>query len=350
VPRVTLAPGYSISRLITGCWQLAEGHGGHRCSESEILRRMATGVGAGFTTFDCADIYTGVEQLLGRFIARPGLRAQVQVHTKYVPDRAALPELRARDVERAIDRSLRRLGVERLDLVQFHWWDYTVPRYLDVLHALGRLRDAGKIRHLGLTNFDTSVMAELLATDVPLVSIQLQYSLLDRRPERFMAAACQREGISMLPYGVLAGGLLSERFLSGERPDATNRSQVKYALVADEAGGWSSVQGLLACLGAVAARHGVDIATVAAAWVLARPGVAAVILGFSHRERFREQLAIPRLQMTRRDRVEIDTALAALQVPEGDVYGLERVPDGPHARIMKTDLNAASRGPGEASE
>jgi aryl-alcohol dehydrogenase-like predicted oxidoreductase len=92
-------------------------------------------VEAGITTFDCADIYTGVEELIGAFLAdyRPGTggRPEVQVHTKYVPDLRSLGSLRKADVEGAIDRSLRRLRVDRLDLVQFHWWDYSVPGWIE---------------------------------------------------------------------------------------------------------------------------------------------------------------------------------------------------------------------------
>ncbi|NND45209.1 MAG: aldo/keto reductase [Xanthomonadales bacterium] len=344
VSRVTLAPGYSISRLVTGCWQLAEGHGGNRQSAEEILRRFVAGVEAGFTTFDCADIYTGVEALLGRLLRQAGMRDRVQVHTKFVPDRAALPSLTPKDVRRGVERSLRRLGVERLDLVQFHWWDYLIPGYLEAFDALGRLREQGMIRHLGLTNFDTDHLSELMDTGVPLVSIQLQYSLLDRRPERAMSQACQAHGIAMLPYGVLAGGILGERFLGAPAPGRENRSLVKYGLVASESGGWKAVQKLLQCLDGIARLHGVDLASVAAAWVLARPGVAAIIVGAGRVERFADHRRMLRLRLLPRDLQEIDSVLTQLRNPPGDVFELERDEAGPHAKIMKTDLNARSTG------
>ena len=114
-------------------------------------------VDAGITTFDCADIYTGVEALIGEWLKRRGARGAavpVQVHTKYVPDLDRLPTHSRADVVRGVDRSLARLGVERLDLVQLHWWDYDVPGYVDAAAWLDELRRAGKIRHVGLTNFD----------------------------------------------------------------------------------------------------------------------------------------------------------------------------------------------------
>ena len=139
IPRSELRPGYSISRLIEGGWQLAGGHG--NVDKARALDDMARFVDAGLTTFDCADIYTGVEALIGEFIAgRRRLYGEsatdIQVHTKYVPDLASLPTLTRDGVERAINRSLTRLGVERLDLVQFHWWDYDEPRYVDTAQWL----------------------------------------------------------------------------------------------------------------------------------------------------------------------------------------------------------------------
>jgi aryl-alcohol dehydrogenase-like predicted oxidoreductase len=190
VPRVELLPGYSISRIVKGGWQLAGGHGA--VAREQALLDMQQFVEAGITTFDCADIYTGVEELIGAFLARlrerhgAGAVERVQVQTKYVPDRAALAALTARDVTQAVDRSLRRLGVERLDLVQFHWWDYAVPGCVEAATQLDALRRAGKIRAIGVTNFDVPHLRALLDAGVPIVSHQLQYSAVDRRPEHGM--------------------------------------------------------------------------------------------------------------------------------------------------------------------
>src|ERR1700722_7199094 len=107
---------------------------------------MAAFVEAGITTFDCADIYTGVERLIGSFRrAYPTHAKQVQIHTKFVPDLAYLRSLDGAGIAATIDRSLTRLGQERLDLVQFHWWDFAIPRYVETALELDRLRRAGKI-------------------------------------------------------------------------------------------------------------------------------------------------------------------------------------------------------------
>ena len=110
-----------MSRLIKGGWHLAGGHGA--IDSDQARADMAQFVEAGITTFDCADIYTGVEALIGSFLrAYPSLAKQVQVHTKFVPDLAVLKTADRPYVESIIDRSLTRLGTECLDLVQLHWW------------------------------------------------------------------------------------------------------------------------------------------------------------------------------------------------------------------------------------
>ena len=178
---------------------------------------------AGITTFDCADIYTGVEDMIGEFRQRYRmLRGEaaldgIRVHTKFVPDLDMLPRITRSYVEGVIDRSLQRLKMERLDLVQFHWWDYAVPGYLDAAGHLADLRRAGKIDRIGATNFDTAHMLGLVDSGVPLVSMQVQYSLLDARPARQMVAAATKHGVSLLCYGTVAGGFLSDRWLGAAR-------------------------------------------------------------------------------------------------------------------------------------
>src|SRR5207237_7992055 len=126
---------------------------------------------------------SGVVSLIGSLRrAYPSLASQFQVHTKFVPDLSELKTLDRRCVEAIIDRSLRRLDMECLDLVQFHWWDFALPRYVETALELDRLQRAGKIARLGVTNFDTLHLDELLAAGVPVVAHQLQYSLVDDRP------------------------------------------------------------------------------------------------------------------------------------------------------------------------
>jgi aryl-alcohol dehydrogenase-like predicted oxidoreductase len=345
VPRTELAPGYAISRLIKGGWQLAGGHG--TIDRDAAIGDMARFVEAGITTFDCADIYTGVEELIGEFRRRyqehHGAAAAnaVQVHTKFVPDLGALATFSRADAVAGIDRSLTRLGVDRLDLVQFHWWDYDVPRYVEVASWLNELRLAGKIRHLGVTNFDVPRLREILAAGIPIASIQLQYSVLDRRPLHGMEEFCRERGIQMLCYGALAGGFLSRRYLGAAPPvePLENRSLTKYRLIVEEFGGWELFQELLGVMDAIALEHGVGIGTVALRWVLDQPGVAAAIFGARHSGHLADTCAASWLRLDGNDRAAITAVQARSRGPLGDTYDLERVKGGRHATIMKYNLN-----------
>ncbi|WP_227268809.1 aldo/keto reductase [Roseobacter weihaiensis] len=343
-----LAPGYRISRVIKGGWQLAGGHGA--IDRSTSIADMFSFCDAGITTFDCADIYTGVEDMIGAFRAdfrnRRGAEAlsELKVHTKYVPNLDVLDNLTKRDVETAIDTSLTRLKTDRLDLVQFHWWHYETGDFLQVASWLTELKAAGKIRNIGGTNFDTARSLAMVDAGVPLVSLQVQYSLLDNRPSKKMVAAFAKAGIQLICYGSVAGGLLSDRWLG--QPEIQepheNRSLTKYKLMVDEFGGWDLFQSLLTTLRCIADRHDTDIATVASRAVLDRPGVAAVIVGARNRAHLSQNAQIAELALTRTDREEIAAVLAQANSIPGDVYTLERDRDGSHGSIMKYNLNKES--------
>ncbi|MBT8079055.1 MAG: aldo/keto reductase [Gammaproteobacteria bacterium] len=339
VEHTELAPGYSISRIINGCWQLTPDHGGGPATESETHRIFAELVDHGFTTFDCADIYVGVEESLGRFRKNLAAPDSVQIHSKYAPDRDTLHELTAPKIKDAVNRSLSRLGVERLDLLQFHWWRYELPGHMEMLETLMDLRDAGKIRLLGVTNYDTAHLAELLQRAPDLASIQCQYSLLDRRPQRHMAKLCEENDVHILPYGVLAGGFLSEKYLDVPAPDVTNRSLTKYRLIIDEAGSWATFQHLLRTLAGIGERHGVPASAIAARWTLDQPAVAAIMLGVGTKSRAAQNRAISGIRLTQQDRDDIKAALSRMSIPPGDVYELERDFSGPHTRIIKMNLH-----------
>ncbi|MCY0096704.1 aldo/keto reductase [Hoeflea ulvae] len=340
-----LAPDHRISRVIKGGWQLAGGHG--EIDRQSVIEDMIAFADAGITTFDCADIYTGVEALIGAFRKEYGnLRgaealSRIKVHTKFVPDLGKLSSISRADVAEGIETSLSRLGMEQLNLVQFHWWDYEIDRQVEVATWLAELRDEGKIANIGGTNFDTEQMLRIVEAGVPLVSMQVQYSLIDDRPSRKMVQAAKAHGINLLCYGSVGGGLFSERSLGAPEPQAPfeNRSVTKYKLIVDEFGGWALFQDLLKALSAVAQRHGSDIASIASRMVLERPGVAAVIVGARNRNHLARNLAIPDIALTAEDFAEINEVLARANSVPGDVYTLERDRSGKHGSVMKYNLN-----------
>lgn len=343
IERILLAPGHMISRLIRGGWQLAGDHG--PVDHAGLNAGFLAGFDAGITTLDCADIYTGVEAMIGGFrqhlLAARGAEAlaRLKVHTKFVPDLDKLASLTFADVEAIIDRSRARLGMDRLDLVQFHWWDYGIGDPLAALGHLRALQADGRIAHLAGTNFDAAHLAGFAAAGLPLASIQVQYSLLDRRPAGSYTATAAASGTGLICYGTLAGGFLADHWLG--RPDPaeqlTNRSLIKYRLIIEECGGWEAFQALLASVQAIARRHDVPLSAVAARWVLDQPGVAAIIIGARDAGHLPATLAIADVRLSAADHAAIAAALPPS--PPGDVYALERDRTGRHGRIMKYGLN-----------
>jgi aryl-alcohol dehydrogenase-like predicted oxidoreductase len=346
VETADLRPGHRISRVIRGGWQLAGDHG--PVDPARAIADMEAFVDAGITTFDCADIYRGVEEMIGTFIAdlrrRRGAEAadRVVVHTKLVPDLARLNDIRPDEIEAIVDRSLARLKIEQLPLVQFFWWDMTRGDPVAALDVLKDCQRKGKIRNLGTTNWDAAPMDRFIDAGFDVVSAQVQYSLLDRRPAGRLAEWAARRGVQFLCYGTLAGGFLTDAWLG--RPDPgfafENRSLVKYRLIIDEFGNWDLFQTLLATLRGIADRHGVSIGAIATRWVLDQPQVAAAIVGARYAHHLPETLSVFRVTLDDADRAAIAAVLARSRGPSGPVYGLESDRTGRHGRIMKYNLNS----------
>jgi aryl-alcohol dehydrogenase-like predicted oxidoreductase len=330
VETVDLGAGVRVSRIAKGNWQLAERHGG-AVERERAIADMRAFVDAGITLFDCADHYVGVEELIGEFRRRhPEQSRKLRVSTKLVPDQ----------------ESLARLGQERLDLVQFHWWDYRVPGWVQALHWMKDMQAAGKIALIGTTNFDTPRLREIVESGVPVATNQLQYSLVDGRPERGMTELCAAHGIQLLCYGVLAGGFIGARWLGAPEPREpyANRSLVKYRLIIEDAGGWARFQELLAALQKIAGRHGVSLSSVATRWLLDRPGAAVALLGARDASHLAEALEVFRLRLDDAEREALSAFARAAPGPRGDCYELERVEDGVHSRIMWKNQNTHGAG------
>jgi aryl-alcohol dehydrogenase-like predicted oxidoreductase len=264
-------------------WQVAGGHGyiDHELAITDMLRYHD----AGFTTWDLADIYGPAEDFIGQFRRRllklKGKKEleRVQSLTKWVPQPGKVTRS---FVNENIDRSLRRMSVSSLDLLQFHWWDYNNPYYMDALRYLSDLRDEGLIRHIGLTNFDTERIQVMIDSGLRIVSNQVQYSIIDRRPEVKMIPFCLEHNTSLLAYGSICGGLISERYLRAVEPstvELNTASLRKYKQMIDAWGGWDLFQKLLLTLKSIAQKYDVSIANVATNYILSKAAVAGVIIG-----------------------------------------------------------------------
>jgi aryl-alcohol dehydrogenase-like predicted oxidoreductase/enamine deaminase RidA (YjgF/YER057c/UK114 family) len=319
IERRELAPGLSVSRAITGLWQIAdmERHG-RTVDLDRTADAMTAYVNAGLTTFDMADHYGSAELVAGRY--RSMHAGDTQMLTKWVPKPGRVPK---GDTRAAVERALSRLGADTLDLLQFHAWNYADPSWLETIFDLQELRREGLIRHLGLTNVDAPHLHMLLESGVEIVSNQVSFSLLDQRAARALAPLCTKYGVHLLAYGTVAGGWLSERWLGKPEPDWERTgtwSQMKYGRFIRAAGGWDRYQDVLRAAAAVAARHETSIATVASRFILEQPAVAAVIIGarLGEREHISDTTKLFSFALSAADRAELRAAMDSLVPIAGD--------------------------------
>jgi len=321
VERTSLAPDLSVSRVLTGLWQIADMERDGRALDPDAaaaaLRPYAD---AGLTSFDMADHYGSAEIVAGRLRDSIGDSSRVQLFTKWVPKPGPLT---LADTRAAVERSLHRLGARRIDLLQFHAWSYADPGWIDGLLHLETLKSEGLIGHIGLTNVDAAHLNVVLASGIPVISDQVSFSLIDRRAAGALSDVCRARGVRLLAYGTLAGGWLSERWLGRPEPDWEREgtwSQMKYGRFLRVAGGWDALQRVLRAADAVAHRHGVSIANVASRWVLEQPAVAGVIIGArpGQSEHVADNLRVFSFALTVGDREELDAALATLSPIPGD--------------------------------
>ena len=340
--RFTLTPDYSIPRVINGGWQLSAGHALEKPLDmTDAAAAFNRLIDLGFDTFDCADIYTGVEDFFGSIIRErrmAGLRLP-QIHTKFVPDLNDLANVNAAYVENIITRSLKRLGVERLDAVQFHWWNYEVPGMVDVAGELVRLQEKGLIRLISTTNFNAVQLKKLLDAGIPVATNQCQYSVLDRRPAMRLEKLCRDTGVKLICYGTVAGGFMSEKWLGAPKPaHFENRSLVKYALVIEDSLRWEGFQGLLALMKRIGDPLGLSIANVSTLWTLAQPEVAAAVIGTRNSRHVESNAKLIGRTLPEEVLAEINRYISDFPTVDGDCFDLERLDGSKHRAIMRMNL------------
>ena len=281
--KIKLADDLEICRVLNGMWQVSGAHG--YIDPQNAIDEMVKYHNSGFTTWDLADIYGPAESFIGKFRAKlENLNGTEELEnsqalTKFVPNPGPMSKS---IVEYYIDQSLQKMNTAQLDLIQFHWWDYNDPSYIDALVHLSDLRDKGKIKHVGLTNFDTERLQIITEQGIRIVSNQVQYSILDNRPEKLLTPFCQKNGIQILSYGTLLGGFLSEKYLGIPEPlkgSLDTASLRKYYNMIVRWGGWELFQELLQTLSQISQKHQCSIANVATSYILQKPAVVGVIIG-----------------------------------------------------------------------
>lgn len=356
VEQTAFRPDFSLPKIVKGGWQIADDHSDMKVSLEQAAETMMAFAEAGITAFDCGDIYLGVEEKIGYFLDqyrnKYGREAasRIKITTKFVPAFLELDKLRnldAKHCEFIIDRSLKRLRQERLDMVQMHWWDYDTPGNTEMALQMKRLQDKGKIHKLGGTNYDVPHMQAMTDAGVELVAHQVQYSLLDRRPANGMVAWCERNNCKLMCYGVLGGSLISERWLGipdPGRPAFENVSMDKYYRIINDFGGWALFQELLAALKQIATKHQVSIANVATRYVLERPQVGAVIIGARTADRIAENLRVFDFRLDADDYQLINGVLNRSTGPNGDCYGIDRDERRDELEEVKTEYFVVENG------
>lgn len=308
--------------MITGLWQVADlERDGRELDRGEAAQSLMDYADAGYNTFDMADHYGSAELISGeakrRLLARDGTTA-ARFLTKWCPEpHETTPEA----VRAGIGARTDRLGVDRIDLLQLHWWTFEHPGYLEVMDELMRLKQDGVIGHIGLTNVDSDHLHLLLKDGYEIATNQISCSLVDRRALGEMSQICLENNVKLLTYGTLAGGFFSEKWLGAPDPqEIPDWSKMKYKRFIDTAGGWDVFQQLLRSLDKVAKHHGVTIANVATRWVLDNKAVGAIIVGarITESQHRSSTGALFGLHLSESDHAEIDSALAQTRPIPGD--------------------------------
>jgi aryl-alcohol dehydrogenase-like predicted oxidoreductase len=307
--------GIEVSVLAFGAWQIGDpaywGPGDAHDPDATVHAALDGGI----NLFDTAEGYgDGASEIaLGKALG--ARRKDIVLASKVYPQHCAPADLRA-----SCEASLQRLGTDYLDLYQVHW----PPRHIafdDVAAEMLRLRDEGKIRHIGLSNFGVADQADWLAHG-PAVSNQLGYNLVFRAIEHSILPACRANDLGVLVYMPLMQGLLSGRWHTIEDIPPKRRRMRMFAGTREGARhGGPGCEALLletlASLRAIAADIQVPMAELCIAWLLGQPGITSVIIGARNPEQLRRNLDAASLIFGPESEGRIDDATAALKAALG---------------------------------
>jgi aryl-alcohol dehydrogenase-like predicted oxidoreductase len=302
----------NVSRLCLGCMTFGEPDRGNHAwtlpeeSSRPIIKHALDG---GINFFDTANSYSdgSSEEIVGRALRDFARREDVVVATKVYHQTGDLPQgLSRAQILRSIDDSLTRLGMEYVDLLQIHRWDYNTP-IEETLEALNDVVKAGKVRYIGASSMHASQFAQALELQkqngwARFVTMQDHYNLIYREEEREMLPLCYQEGVAVIPWSPLARGRLT-------RPWGETTARV----VSDEFGKtlYSTTEEndaqIAERLASIAEELDVTRAQVALAWLLSKPGVAAPIIGTSREEQLDELLSAVDITLKPEQIAELET-------------------------------------------
>lgn len=301
-----------VSRLCLGCMTFGEpDRGSHAWTLPEESSRLIIqhALNGGINFFDTANSYSdgSSEEIVGRALRDFARREDVVVATKVYHASGTLKEgLSRAQILRSIDDSLQRLGMDYVDLLQIHRWDYNTP-IEETLEALNDVVKSGKVRYIGASSMHAHQFAQALELQkqhgwAPFVTMQDHYNLIYREEEREMLPLCSQEGVAVIPWSPLARGRLT-------RPWGETTARV----VSDEVGkklyneSDENDAQIAQRLGSIAEETGATRAQVALAWLLSKPGIAAPIIGASREEQLEELLQAVDLTLKPEQVAEMET-------------------------------------------
>jgi aryl-alcohol dehydrogenase-like predicted oxidoreductase len=321
--------GLTVSSLALGTMTF-----GNETDEAGAGAQLDRFVEVGGTLIDTADVYSAgrSEEIIGRWLSMRGRTDDLVIATKGRFPMGGSPLDQGagrRHLQRAVAASLRRLGVDVIDLYQVHGWDQSVP-VEETLQTLDDLVRAGTVRYVGLSNYTgwqlqrALRLAEMHGWTAP-VSLQPQYNLLAREIEWEIVPQCIEEGIGLLPWSPLGGGWLTGKYRRDERPTGSTRlgEDPERGVEAYDRRNTERTWAIIDRVRAVAVAHGCSLGQVALAWVRQRPSVSSVVLGARTVEQLDDNLA------------SVDVTLSAEEMDDLSVVSAPGIADYPYRMLAR---------------
>ena len=303
----------NVSRLCLGCMTFGQpDRGNHAWTLPEESSRplIKQALEAGINFFDTANSYSdgSSEEIVGRALKDYARRDEIVVATKvYFPMSNLSGGLSRANIMQSIDDSLGRLGMDHVDLLQIHRWDYNTPLE-ETLEALHDVVKSGKARYIGASSMFAWQFAKALYTAdrhgwTRFVSMQDQYNLIQREEEREMHPLCQAENIAVLPWSPLARGRLTRPWGETTARSVSDKfGSTLYSKTEENDGE------IAARVAAIAEDKGVSRAQIALAWMLAKPAVTAPIIGASRAEQLDDLVKAVDVELTTEELIELESA------------------------------------------
>lgn len=300
----------NISVIGLGTWVLGGTDWGP-ADETEAMAAIQKAIDCEINLIDTAAIYGNgrSEEIVGKAIK--ACRQQVIIATKcgiYLKGKDLINDLRPQSIRKELENSLRRLGTDVIDLYQCHWPDPDTP-IEDTMDEMLKMKAEGKIRYIGVSNFDAALLKR--AREVaPVVSNQVPYSLLNREIERELVPFCQEQGVGIMAYGPLGGGILTGKYKEKPIFNAGDARSFFYPYYQEPY--WSRVQALLKDLEQVSERYGKPVSQVAINWVRQQPGISTALVGARSLKQAEANAAAGTWQLSAEDLASIKKALSRI--------------------------------------